>query len=446
MYPAGGIHGRLTDQDNDGLMSGSVQAFNASTGDMWAATIDVVGDYGIRNLPPGNYRVRFAYTFGSITNYPPKWYSNANSGTDAAVLTVAAGEPLFGIDGVLGADGGGISGRVTNTGGGGIAGIAVLAEDGSFGEFATSQALTDADGYYTVQNVPTGTARVFFQTGFRPFNTEFYNDKTSYGSADAVPIAQATVQPEINAVLTVRPSLALVTTSLPDGELGAAYAQTLAASGGFAFYHWSIDSGSLPPGLVLNSRGEISGTPTMQGTFPFMVDLTDSSYPQQFWTSELSITVGEYTGVGYTVSGTVTADATPLAGVTMSGLPGSPVTNAAGGYVAVVPSGWNGTVVPVRAGYAFTPASITYANVSADLSGPGLHGHGRLFDLGRDHARWRRTGRSSHRGASGRSGHGRGRRLCRDGPGRLVGNWSRPRYWVSRSPRRASPLRTCPPT
>ena len=160
--------------------------------------------------------------------------------------------------------------------------------------------------------------------------------------------------------------MALATTSLPNGELGAAYAQTLAATGGFAFYHWSIYSGSLPPGLVLNSRGEISGTPTMQGTFSFMVDLTDSSYPQQFWTSELSITVGEYTGLGYTVSGTVTADATPLAGVTMSGLPGSPVTNPAGGYVAVVPSGWNGTVRPVRAGYAFTPATITYANVSAD--------------------------------------------------------------------------------
>ena len=143
MYPAGAIIGRLSDQDDDGLMSGSVQAFSASTGNMWAATIDYMGNYTIRNLPPDNYRVRFAYTFGSITNYPPKWYSNANSGTDAAVLTVAAGETVNGIDGVLGADGGGISGRVTNTVGGGIAGIAVLAEDGSFGEFATSQALTD---------------------------------------------------------------------------------------------------------------------------------------------------------------------------------------------------------------------------------------------------------------------------------------------------------------
>ena len=59
MYPAGAIIGRLSDQDDDGLMSGSVQAFSASTGDMWAATIDYMGNYTIRNLPPGNYRVRF---------------------------------------------------------------------------------------------------------------------------------------------------------------------------------------------------------------------------------------------------------------------------------------------------------------------------------------------------------------------------------------------------
>ena len=104
----------------------------------------------------------------------------------------------------------------------------------------------------------------------------------------------------------------------------------------------------------------------MAGTFWFTVRVSDSTVPQQIATRELAITVGEYTGVGYTISGTATADATPLAGVTMSGLPGSPVTSAAGAYVAVVSSGWNGRVRPVRAGYAFTPASMTYANVSAD--------------------------------------------------------------------------------
>lgn len=369
LYAAGAIAGRLTDQNDHGLMSGSVQAVNDATRESWGATIDYEGNYLIRLLPPGSYRVRFAYGYGSITNYPTKWYAGVNSGADATQIAVIAGETVNGIDGTLMSDGGGISGRVMNLYGGGIAGVTVQTEDGSFGGFATSRAITDADGYYTIQNVPTGPAKVHFRTGFTPFNEEFYNDKTDYGTADAVPIAPAAVYPDVNAVLSIRPSLTLVTTSLPAGELGVAYAQSLEASGGLAFFHWSIESGVLPPGLLMNSRGEISGIPTTQGTFAFRILLTDSSIPQVSWSQELSITIGEYSGVGHTIAGSITSGGSPLAGVVLSGLPGSPTTNASGGYIAVVSSGWNGTVTPVLSGYAFTPATISYANVSADFSG-----------------------------------------------------------------------------
>ena len=59
----------------------------------------------------------------------------------------------------------------------------------------------------------------------------------------------------------------------------------------------------------------------------------------------------------------------PLAGVTMTGLPGTPTTNSAGSYVAVVPDGWSGTATPALAGYVFTPPSIDYLNVTADQHG-----------------------------------------------------------------------------
>ncbi|MBN2018737.1 MAG: hypothetical protein JW749_00770 [Sedimentisphaerales bacterium] len=63
----------------------------------------------------------------------------------------------------------------------------------------------------------------------------------------------------------------------------------------------------------------------------------------------------------YTVSGTVTAGGSALAGVTMCGLPGNPVTNGSGQYSAYVGGGWSGTVTPLKSGYAFTQRS--YANV-----------------------------------------------------------------------------------
>ena len=70
----------------------------------------------------------------------------------------------------------------------------------------------------------------------------------------------------------------------------------------------------------------------------------------------------------YTVSGTVTFDGAPLAGVTMYGLPGNPVTNGSGVYSAQVGAGWSGVVTPLKSGYAFNPSQRTYSDVRADQS------------------------------------------------------------------------------
>jgi hypothetical protein len=66
------------------------------------------------------------------------------------------------------------------------------------------------------------------------------------------------------------------------------------------------------------------------------------------------------------VSGTITSDGLPLAGVIINGLPGNPVTDANGFYTAKVGAGWSGTVAPIKEGYAFNPAERTYNNVKAD--------------------------------------------------------------------------------
>lgn len=60
--------------------------------------------------------------------------------------------------------------------------------------------------------------------------------------------------------------------SLPDGEDGVAYSTFLTAAGGEAPFNWTIIAGALPNGLNLNAgMGEISGTPTVDGTFNFTV-------------------------------------------------------------------------------------------------------------------------------------------------------------------------------
>ena len=63
----------------------------------------------------------------------------------------------------------------------------------------------------------------------------------------------------------------ITTTALPDAGLGHAYSHTLQSTGATPIT-WSVASGTLPPGLTLNTAaGAITGTPTALGTFNFTV-------------------------------------------------------------------------------------------------------------------------------------------------------------------------------
>lgn len=53
----------------------------------------------------------------------------------------------------------------------------------------------------------------------------------------------------------------ITSTSLPAFTIGVPYSYQLTAAGGSGNYKWKIVSGTLPPGLVMDNNGLISGTP-----------------------------------------------------------------------------------------------------------------------------------------------------------------------------------------
>ena len=68
--------------------------------------------------------------------------------------------------------------------------------------------------------------------------------------------------PEAALAISVAPAVTISMITLPGGTVGAAYSQTLTATGGASStYTWAISSGSLPPGLTLNpsDMGVIGG-------------------------------------------------------------------------------------------------------------------------------------------------------------------------------------------
>ena len=162
------------------------------------------------------------------------------------------------------------------------------------------------------------------------------------------------------------PTISITTTSpLASGSVGAAYSQTLTATGGSPAYTWSIASGSLPAGLSLNaSTGAITGTPTAAGG-PTSVTFRVTDSAAATTTKALSITIGKGTP-------TITwEDPADIAyGAVLSSTQLDATASVAGTFVYTPASG---TLLYAGSGHAlhvdFTPSDTTnYNTASADAA------------------------------------------------------------------------------
>jgi uncharacterized protein (TIGR03437 family) len=95
------------------------------------------------------------------------------------------------------------------------------------------------------------------------------------GSNQITVAARDTAGNETSTQITVIfSSPVIVTTALPDAQIGKIYSSKLAAAGGTLPYTWTASS--VPNGLTLSKDGMLTGTPGAAGTFTLNITLQDS--------------------------------------------------------------------------------------------------------------------------------------------------------------------------
>jgi len=179
--------------------------------------------------------------------------------------------------------------------------------------------------------------------------------------------------------------------SIPPAQatVGVPYNAVTSVSGGTGPYVFRLASGSLPPGLVLNSQtGSITGTPTLAGTYNFVTSVTASSAGETTLTlehyspaaihplagsSSAQITVSGHSGGTLSItpgSATITSQAQQQFTAQMSGSADTAVTwSASAGTISstgvfVAPKVTSTTPVTVTA----TGAGNSGAKASASLT------------------------------------------------------------------------------
>jgi Putative Ig domain/Abnormal spindle-like microcephaly-assoc'd, ASPM-SPD-2-Hydin len=181
---------------------------------------------------------------------------------------------------------------------------------------------TSAPQPITITNVGTTTMSLTSVWADPPFLLAGYNGKTQLtpGGSTTLQVYFQPSQPgsypgniffgydvvpdnglSVNGTSTATSTFGITTfPTLISGTQGAAYFEPLTANGGTLPLKWSLAGGSsLPSGLTLSPTGAISGTISSSvaiGTYPFTVQVTDSSVPPQTVSAPLSLFIDAPTG------------------------------------------------------------------------------------------------------------------------------------------------------
>jgi hypothetical protein len=200
----GKITGIVTAQGGSGLPDVQVTAEGDQYYTSAYVTTDATGAYTLTGLMSDTYKVEFSPSDSGVSkDYAYQYYSSKLTWSTANTVTVTAPNVTPNINQVL-TLGGRITGRVTTADTATAiqyAGVTIYANDGNSVDYNLS---TDASGVYTSSALPTGSYQVRFQPGSAyqmTYTLQYYNNKSSLTSADAVNVTAPNLVSNIDAAL-----------------------------------------------------------------------------------------------------------------------------------------------------------------------------------------------------------------------------------------------------
>ncbi|MDC8757300.1 autotransporter domain-containing protein [Janthinobacterium sp. hw3] len=225
------------------------------------------------------------------------------------------------------------------------------------GSIATSVAVAGAASHGTA--TASGTSITYTPTaGYSGPDSFSYTATNDNGTSSAATVT----------IVVSAPTLTLTPASLAGIRIAAAYSQQFTAAGGVAPYAYSVSSGALPTGLVLDAAtGIVSGTPSAVGSFAFTLQAKDAN---QFSVQQ-ALTLQVNQAPPPVVNETATTSANKEVSLTIASSNGSPITD-----VTIVTPPQHGRVTVVSTGASARMAravgasfKVTYVP-NADYFGP----------------------------------------------------------------------------
>jgi protocatechuate 3,4-dioxygenase beta subunit len=317
----GSITGTVTGPSGP-IFSAQVKLFTpgGTTPIATATSLAAGGGFTFNQVAPGTYQVEFA-----ADGYAAQWWNGAADQANATLVTVTAGQTTSGISASLQpAAPMVVTGTVTGPDGKPLGGIQVQAtykdSKGLLG--GAGGTTTAADGTYTMdvnaELSPDQTIRVYFNGLLNEFTTVFWNNKSTFDTADPIPFVGGQTVTGIDAQLAANLGAISGTVTTTAGQ-PLSGVQVTARNG----------STNNTFGPVVTASDGTYTIPNLPAGVQYYVIFTYGTQQVQYNGNGVAVTInetasgvnGQFPAViqGGTLSGTVTSgdSRTPVAGATV---------------------------------------------------------------------------------------------------------------------------------